>query len=280
MDVYAAQQAPKGPVVLVIVTDVIHIVPGKHAGTDPKDYDGLAWYGAEILHNAHAELAGTEYIRMFGLQGVEVTGDSGRVRISIRMLYRGYRRFEFRCFDVDRQPEWRCASALTSFRIEDVPEHSAEQDAPRVRHLRDSRFGVAFDAPDDSWLSIGPRVAGGGAQIVWLWNKSGRQIEVQVIDLSAMPRKPDETSFARGVTKRFRTSGKSVLERASTFAGRRWHHLEVNSQEHGSQDLFILVEQDVMYGILVTQPSRDKGLLEAAKNGFRLIPKSTSSHQP
>ena len=90
MDVYAAQQVPKGAVILMIATDVIHVVPGKHAGDDPKDYDWLETSGAEVLRKAHAELTSTTRIRMFGLETVQVTGNYEDLRISIRLLYRGY----------------------------------------------------------------------------------------------------------------------------------------------------------------------------------------------
>jgi hypothetical protein len=202
IDVYAAQHSPQGPFMLMIATDVMHVVPGKHAGDDPEDYDRLEGYGAEVLQAAHAELVNTQRVRMFGLETVQVTGAQGKLRISIRMLYRGYRKFEFRCFDLDSQSDWRCASALSAFRVEDLPEPETERDPPQVRHLRDARFGVAFDAPDDSWLSLGPHVAGGGAQLVWTWGKSGRQIDIQVMDLEAMPSQPDQTTFATEMAQR------------------------------------------------------------------------------
>lgn len=276
MDVYAAQQSRKGPVVLMIATDVIHVVPGKHAGDDPKDYDRFEEYGEEVLRNAHAELTSTKRIRMFGLETVQVTGDYGDLRISIRLMYRGYRHFEFRCFDRGPQAEWRCASALSSFRIEDLPEPPAEQDVPQIRHLHDPRFGLAFDPPDDSWLSTGPHSAGDGAQVVWIWNKSGRQIDVQAMDLGAMPTKPDQATFAKEMAGRARTAGGNVVQTQCTFGGHLWDHLEMSGEGHGKQDLFVLVEHGVMYGILVTQPSRDQRLIEAAEDGFRLIPRPSS----
>ena len=216
-----------------------------------------------------AELASTQRVQMFGLEAVQVTGDKGRVRISIRLLYRGNRRFEFRCFDVDRQPEWRCASALSEFRIEDIPESPTEHDAPQVRHLRDVRFGVAFDPPNDSWLSFEPRRAMGGIQVVWLWYKADQQIDVQAMDLAAAPVKPDQATFANQLSE-----GQHVVKGHSTFAGHVWDHLAMSDDQHGKRDLFVLVEADVMYALLVTQKNRDLRLIEAAKRGFRLIPKS------
>ena len=276
IDVYAAQHSPQGPFILMIATDVMHVVPGKHAGDDPEDYDRLEGYGAEVLQAAHAELINTQRVRMFGLETVQVTGAQGKLRISIRMLYRGYRKFEFRCFDLDSQSDWRCASALSAFRVEDLPEPETERDPPQVRHLRDARFGVAFDAPDDSWLSLGPHVAGGGAQLVWTWGKSGRQIDIQVMDLEAMPSQPDQTTFATEMARSARASGDKVVETHDTFAGQLWDHHELTRKGKKPQDVFFLIHQGVMYSVLVTQPIRDQRLIAAAKSGFRLIARSSA----
>jgi hypothetical protein len=277
VDVYAAQPSPDGPFVLMIATDVIHIVPGKHAGDDPKDYDRLEKYAAETLRGIDAQIVSTKRVQMFGLKTVEVIGEQEELRATIRLLYRGYRKFEFRCYCLRKRLEAQCEDALSTFRIEELPEPPTEQEVPRVRHLREARLGVAFDAPDDSWLSLGPHFAYGGAQVVWTWSKSGRQIDIQTIDLAAMPSLPDQTFFAAQMARRARASGQRVVENQVVFAGRLWDHHEMTSKDHGAQDLFILIEHDVIYGILVTQPTRDPRLIESAKRGFQLIPKSTSS---
>ena len=276
LDVYAAQRSPQGPFILMIATDVMHVVPGKHAGDDPEDYSRLERSGAEALQAAHAELTSTQRVRMFGLETVQVTGDLGKLRIAIRMLFRGYRKFEFRCIDLAAQRDWRCASALSDFRIEDLPEPATEQDPPQVRHLRNARFGVAFDAPDDSWLSLGPHAAYGGTQLVWTWGKAGRQIDIQVMDLEALPRQPDQTAFATGMARNARASGHRVVETHDTFAGQVWDHHQLSGNGQKLRDVFFLIHQGVMYAVLVTQPTRDWRLIEAAKNGFRLIPRSSA----
>ena len=274
LDVYAAQRSPQGPFLLTIATDVMHVVPGKHAGDDPEDYDRLERDAAETLQEAHAEVTSSERVQMFGLETVQVTGHQGKLRIAIRSLYRGYRKFQFRCFDLNAQSEWRCASALTAFQIEDVPEPPAEQDQPQVRHLRNARFGVAFDAPDDSWLSLGPHSAYGGTQLVWTWHKSANQVDVQVMDLAALPRQPGQTAFATGMARNARASGDQVVETQEAFAGRLWDHHELSRKGQKPRDAFFLIHQGVMYSVLVTQPTRDRRLIEAAKKGFQLIPKS------
>ncbi|HEX2674956.1 MAG TPA: hypothetical protein VHM25_28965, partial [Polyangiaceae bacterium] len=263
-----------GPFILMIVTDVMHTIPGEHAGNDPEEYDALERDGAETLQEAHAKLISVERGQTFGAETVEVNGQQGKLRISIRSFFVGYRKFEFRCFHLDEQSD--CGPALSGFIINDLPEPPGEQDAPRVRHLRDARFGVAFDAPDDSWLSLGPFLARGGAQRVWTWSKGSQKIDVQVMDLEAMPAQLDQATFAARMARSARESGYQVVEKQTAFAGRLWDHHEMSRKDIRAQDMFVLVHQGVMYGLLVTQPTHDPRLIDAAKKGFRLIARSPS----
>jgi hypothetical protein len=277
VDVYAAQQSADGPFLLAIVTDVMHIVPGKHPGDDPSDYDDLERDGKKALQQAHVELTSIQRLQTFGVEAVEVNGQQAKLKVSVRLLYVGYRKFEFRCFHLIEQGE--CGSALRDFLIEELPEPPKEQDVPQVRHLRDARFGVAFDAPSDAWLSIGPHFAAGGTQVVWTWVESGRQIDVEVMDLEGVPNPADQTSLATELASHDRVSGYSVVENQTAFAGRLWDHHEMSGKDKKARDLFILVQQNAMYGVLVTQPTRDPRLIDAAKRGFRLIPRSSPAHR-
>jgi len=130
MDVHAASKDPEGPVLVTVVKDEIEAGPSKGASDEPKHYDEGVQYGTQVLRDAGATLASTERIRMFGLEGLQVIGTDGRFRISIRLLNRGGRHFEFRCFDLDQKAEWRCASALTSFHITDPPADAAPPERP------------------------------------------------------------------------------------------------------------------------------------------------------
>jgi hypothetical protein len=266
----ARKKSPDGPTVLVRVTDVVEVIPGKVSEGDPKAYDDLANDSVATLRGVGASLAGSGRVRMFDLDAVEVTGDIDETRISIRMLYRGRRKFEFRCMDVRREAGWPCESAFTAFRIRDLPEVLRDTDSPRVLRLREPRFRLAFDPPDDSWPGIGPRTGGGGAQLVWVWNKAGRQIDVQVIDLTATSGKPSEAALANAMADGFRASGDTVVVNPGALAGRRCHHLSITRRDGWKQDLFVLIENDVNYGLMVTQRTRDLALVEAVKKGFRL----------
>lgn len=273
LDVHAAQGSPDGPFVLVIVTDVIHTVPRKHPGDDPKDYEKLERDAADELRRSNVQPVDTRRIKTFDTHTIEVIGERGELRTSIRALFVGYRRFEFRCYGLRQQGDAPCGSGLSEFIIQDVPEPPAEQDVPRVRHLRDARFGVAFDAPDDSWLSVGPYSGHGGAQVVWTWTRGRRQIDIHVIDLDSVVRQPGQTAYAAAIAGNSRASNLHVVENQVAFAGQLWEHHEMNSNQHGAQDLFILVQRGIMYNILVTQPTRDLQLIDAAKKGFKLLPR-------
>ncbi|HET7538553.1 MAG TPA: hypothetical protein VFK05_01730 [Polyangiaceae bacterium] len=275
LDVYAAQRSADGPFVLVLASDIVRTVPEWQPGDDPANYDVLEKRGAEALQEAAAELTSTRRLQTFGVETVEVNGTQGKLRISVRLLYVGYRRFEFRCFRLVEQDD--CSRALRGFLIQDLPEATGEQEVPQVRHLRDARFGVAFDAPDDSWLSLGPHFAGGGVQVVWIWRKSGRRIEIRVIDLEDQPNHLEQAEIASKMASDARAYGDRVVEGQTAFAGRLWEHHELSQKRRGARDRFILIQQDALYDILVTQPTRDRSLTDAVKQGFRLIPRSSES---
>jgi hypothetical protein len=129
---------------------------------------------------------------------------------------------------------------------------------------------MAFDAPDDSWLAIGPRTGGGGSQLVWIWNKSGRQIDVQALDLSIFRSPPDEESFTAQMATRLRGDGATVAFKTAVLAGERCHHLEIKRADGWEQDMFILFANQTNYSVMITQPSRDPKLVEQARKGFRL----------
>jgi hypothetical protein len=112
---------------------------------------------------------------------------------------------------------------------------------------------------------------GGGAQTVWIWNKNGRQIDIQPLDMSSLPVRPDTAKFAAMMADSERSEGARVSEEDTSFAGHAWRHLQLSRAGKNEQDFFVLVHDDIMYGILVTQPTRDSALVAAAKKGFQLI---------
>jgi hypothetical protein len=265
IDVYAAKKRnSERPAALLVVTDMIEVVPAR-----ARDYESLQEYGADVLRQSGARPVGTRRVQMLGHEFVEVTGALQNDAIAIRLGYAGRRRFEFRCLAASPDPQVSCDHAIASVRIVELPPEP-RADAPRVLHLRDARFGIAFDAPDDSWLAIGPRIGGGGAQVVWIWAKSGRQIDVQALDLSIAAYHPDQNAVSAAMAAKFRADGATVVEKTAVLAGQPCRHLEINRADGATQDLFILITQHKNYSILVTQPSREPGFVERALAGFRL----------
>jgi hypothetical protein len=59
----------------------------------------------------------------------------------------------------------------------------------------------------------------------------------------------------------------------ATLAGRRCHHLEISRADGWQQDLFILIENDINYSLLVMQRTRDRSFVETAKKAFRFTSK-------
>src|SRR3954470_23399379 len=193
----AKKKGQGGPMVMTMVTDMVSTTPGAVHEDTEHDYESLARFGKRKLDSIGAQLTGSERVKMLGVDAVQVTGVRDGVPISIRLLHYGERRLELQCLGGPAAAPWPCDSAFTSFELWDVPVAPAASDTPRVLHLRDEHSGIEFDAPDDSWLAIGPRPGMGGAQVVWIWQKEERQIDVQAFDLSWAPATPDAASFAQ-----------------------------------------------------------------------------------
>ncbi len=151
------------------------------------------------------------------------------------------------------------------------PQESADSEKPRVLHLRSERFRFRFDAPDDSWLAIGPRTRG-DAQFVWIWSDGRRQIDVQALDLTmAPPNHPGEAIVAEKMADSLRTKGAHVVIVEAVLAGSPCHHLVVDREDGWKQEMFILHHAKTNYSILITQRTRDVGLIDRVRAGFSLV---------
>lgn len=266
--VAAARRGLDRPVLIVMVTSVIWVAPGHEWGRKESDFVDATSDARATVESSGLRFVAARRVHMLGQQAVEVTGERGLTRLSVRIFRHEHRQFAFRCMSYLGDSEFPCERALASFRIEARPE---EPDHPRVLHLRDARFGLAFDAPDDGWLAIGPRTGGGGAQVVWVWNNRGRQIDVQALDLSAASNPPDEHTFVTRLAESWRAKGTRVSVARSTLAGLPCHRLELDFADGSRQDLFTLMRGDTNYSLLVTAPTRDPVLIEQARHGFRLL---------
>ena len=252
-----------------VVYNRLSVISGQW-NTRPDDYDALERHGIELLLSLGARATSTRRRQMLGVQTVEVNGLVDTTRVSLRLLYRGRRLFQFRCVGGTETTKWPCESAFAALVIAELPDSARDGNTPRVLHLRDVRFGLAFDAPDDSWLAIGPSTGMNGAQAVWVWRNAGRQIDVQAADLSSLKSQPDVTYFVAMVVKQLESTGATVTIGKAHLAGRQCYHLEVSRDGGYQQDMFLLQEGAINYGLLVTQPTRDAALIDKAKTGFWL----------
>jgi hypothetical protein len=128
---------------------------------------------------------------------------------------------------------------------------------------------VEFDAPDDSWLATGPRTGGGGAQLVWIWQKAGRQIDVQVMDFRGLPAEPTEEQLLVKHVEHVRESGHKVAIGKALLGGEACHHLKVNRSDGWHQDIFFLHRNSINYTVLITQPKRDPKLIARVTKALR-----------
>jgi hypothetical protein len=138
---------------------------------------------------------------------------------TVMIFYRNRRRFELRCFATHHESGTPCDNALQELVIDEMPDAPEPTDRPHVLHLREDKYRIQFDAPDDSWLAIGPRIGGGGKQIVWIWNKEGRQLDVQVLDLANVGTKIDEATFVEMMADSHRKPGTTVTVKRSELSG-------------------------------------------------------------
>jgi ABC-type sugar transport system substrate-binding protein len=69
----------------------------------------------------------------------------------------------------------------------------------------------------------------------------------------------------------FRKKGAEVVIQKAVLAGSPCHHLVVDRQDGFRQDMFILHRANTNYSILVTQRSREAGLLDKVRTAFKIV---------
>jgi hypothetical protein len=252
---------------MVLVADLMTATPERAWG--PEHQDRVEAEGLEQLSRLGAHGAKSRRLKVGDRDAVEVLGTLGERHFSIRYLHGGHRRFEFRCSAPLDVSGWPCEPAFAAFEITDLVIDPPGK--PRILHLRDARFGIQFDAPDDGWLAIGPRTAAGGAEVAWTWNDGARQIDLGALDLSAAPGgPPDEALIAEGVAMNLRAGDAKVTVEASSLGGLPCRHVAATQESGFQQDVFILNRGTTNYSVRVSQRVRDAGLLEQVRKGFRL----------
>jgi hypothetical protein len=273
VDMIAAARMSEPPTALLLVArDVVAVRPG----TEPKpDAETLARLEADAIEEMKSEgirKTGAERVKMFDTDAVRVDGveEAEKAHVTEVAFYRNRRRFTLRCFAAGDSAWTPCESALRGLVIHEVHDAPEPGDRPRVLHLRDEERRLQFDAPDDSWLAVGPRTGGQGHQVVWIWVKDGRQIDVQVMDLANVASAIDEAKFIAGIADVHRKPGTTVTVKSSVLSRLPCHHIEIRPSKGHQQDLFLQKRGNLVYGLLVTAPEHDQKLIDQAKAGMRI----------
>lgn len=135
----------------------------------------------------------------------------------------------------------------------------------RVVHLREPRFGLTFDAPDDVWLGYGPRQY--GAETTWDWvDDQQHQIELSVEPAS------DESLevLLRQFAAPYWLHGDAVASSLSTLAGQPCGHLQIDPRAGSRKDRFVQRRGGLLYSLTISAPSRDPELLDRVLAGLRI----------
>lgn len=272
IDLAAAR--PKGsnrPSATLLVWDYTIQEHPRTWGSNAADYDDLEALGTRTLETHGAEPLGTRRITMFGQSGVEVVGMLNSERLSLRMVRRDRRHFEVRCISAFDESDWPCEAAFETFAISEPPARPALE-GPRVLHLREPRFGLEFDAPDDSWLATGPHKGGGGAQLVWMWRQADRGIDVQVMDFRNLPAEPTEEQLLQLDRESLEKNAAKVVVGTAFLGGERCHHLRAAGSDGWHRDVFFLHRNSINYTVLIMQRKRDAKLIARVTKALRFTP--------
>ena len=261
------------PAVVLIVTELVSVIPGKVRAPQPGDLAELEALARSVMNAAGARDLQTRRVSILGTTGIRMGGlmATAKLHVDHTLAYQGNRKFDFLCYSTKSDGNWPCEEAFAALDVVDQSESRKAEDFPHPLHLRDSRFGVEYDAPDDTWLAIGPRKGLNGAQLVWIWNKAGRQIDVSVLDLAALRgQAADESTLVARMAESKRREGVNVEVKKSELGGRTCSHLEMSKPAEDQQDFFIQKRGNIVYGVLVTSPVRDARLLARARSGLRI----------
>jgi hypothetical protein len=276
MEIVAARRRDAAdPATLVyIVAGAAQAIPGKRLTRDAQDLDLLEDSASKWMEDSGIEKIGASRMSMFGSPAARIDGRErgpAGLYVSIVAFWHDNRRFEARCTTRTPQANLPCRDAYGALVVRDLPaEEIRDTDRPHPLHLRNTELGISYDAPDDTWLAIGPRVSMGGTQSIWVWNKAGRRIEISAFDLRTAPRRMPQEPMATFMAGQYRKAGSIVAVDRSELAGRPCEHLQIDPPAGDRQDIFLQERDGVVYGLLVTVETRDKDLLARARAGLRI----------
>jgi hypothetical protein len=158
-----AKREGASPVAAQLVVGDLNVVPPRRTWGTSEDYENLGDQGKQWLKESGVQVSMSRRLKFAGGDAIEVRGLGKNLENSIRLFYRGRRLFQVRCFASPSLGVWPCESAFASFEVGDTPEEHTASKTPYIPHLRDARYGIVFDAPDDSWLAATSPGTPGGA---------------------------------------------------------------------------------------------------------------------
>lgn len=201
----------------------------------------------------------------WGSDAIRVTGrlapPDGR-HVSLTLYCKQEKLVEMRCLSPRVEAQVPCVDALAGLMFHEPKRDPSEN--PRVLHLREKRFGVAFDAPDDSWLGMGPYVHGG--EISWFWTFDHRTIDLMIIQVGEVP----DAAFDRLADFFAAEKDATATRMRSELAGAPCAHLVVDKKDGTAKDVFIQRRGSFGYILKVDGPKHDAELLAKVRAGLRL----------
>lgn len=256
---------------MFVVSDFSESDAAKTRDSDPAvlaqlENLGIAWFaeiGIASIRHERARFLGYDVVRF------EAVIDQPAKRFLSLILFRKDRRlFQLRCLEAQYQPHAPCVDAFGALMIHEP--RRGPTDFARVLHLREPRFHLAFDAPDDGWMAFGPHTSEKPRATYWTWiDGIGGEIGVTVFELGGSPELTTEALTAMlGLS--YVGRGDTVTTKASELAGRPCGHLEIDPTGGDRNDTFVQRRGDFGYAVAVRNRTRDPALLARARAGLRI----------
>ncbi|HVZ71101.1 MAG TPA: hypothetical protein VHJ20_01895 [Polyangia bacterium] len=169
-----------------------------------------------------------------------------------------------RCLTSEAPAGPPCGSAFAALTVRE----QAPAGQPRVLHLQEPRFGLAFDAPDDEWLAVGPRSSGGRSQ-TWTWTKRGRRIDLSIIDfLGKVAITLDD--LARRTGARLGVGATSIKVTSEQHVGRPVARLVVERGAKGHEETVFQRRGTLVFALAISTPAPEPELVERVLAGLRI----------
>jgi hypothetical protein len=246
---------------LLLVTD---LPPDKRLVASFEAY-GTKWllyHGVSRSAISRTTFLGNDAVRLDG----EYALPSPRY-FTMTLFQRDRRRFELRCLTAEPQSGMPCQTAIAALTI-----HEPKPEPPgpgSILHVREPRFSLSYDAPNDDWLAQRPESMLAGRNIHWTWNNGTGKIELGVSKVGPAGERVflEHVSRAREAATK---AGATVATEDAILGGQPCVHVRIDKANEPAQDVFYMQRGDSIYLLAVTSPKRDADLVEKVRAGLRL----------